>query len=212
MQQTAFTFSLYLLIVSSLIAGDRSHAPSTTRPSGVPGEIYPEKQTEGHTCGLHSMRSIYKSYHLPVENFNLRNRIGVDKSAVPFKGSTRGSIQPDLLRVLDQDGFAYEIIDIKKESVEKALIGHFNKGHYALTLIKRKQNGNLHWVVLSGLENEKYIVVDSLFPEKYTEGKQFLRKNIIGVILVEPRDSSKAEGKGKSHRKGLWEGFRSLFR
>ncbi len=200
-----------ILIASLAFGGEKYRAPTSVKPVGLPGEIYPENQIQGHTCGWHAIRSIYRSYGLKIEDYDLRLRLGVDKKSVPFLTSTKGTIHPDVLRVLDQDGFSYSSINIRQTSGLQKFHQHFESGHYALGLINRKQNNALHWIVLSGTDNYKYTVVDSLYPQEYKEDLKFLSENVQTVLLISPLDSGKEAGKGKSHRKGLFQGLKSLF-
>lgn len=209
-------FRLFLIglvaFQATAIGGDKSRAPTTAKPSGFPGKIEPEKQTESHTCGLHAMESIYRSYGLTVDDFNLRERLGVDRSTIPYATETRGTIQPDILRVLDQDGFTYTVVDLSRNDVGTTVSEHLQSGHYALTLIKRTESGILHWIVLSKVAETNFEIVDSLEPEAYFEPLDFLNTNAVGVVLVQPRDDSEEIGATKSHKTGLAEAIRSLFR
>lgn len=199
-----------LLTVSTGNCGDRSTARTEIRPHGVPGKVVPEKQTEGHTCGWHSVRSIYHSYGLVLEDYNLRERLGVDRKSVPFFTSSKGTVHPDILRVLDQDGFSYEHVAINDLEQLHKLHLHLEHGFSALVLINRRQNDALHWVVFSGMAENRYTIADSLEENLYFEDLLFLAGNVRTVLLVKPR-ADDAIGKGKSHRKGLWQGFKSLF-
>jgi ABC-type bacteriocin/lantibiotic exporter with double-glycine peptidase domain len=156
------------------------------------------------------MRALYKSYQLPVDEYNLRVRIGVDKPTVPFVNSTMGSIHPDLLRVLDQDGFKYEVVDMKNDNVHLKLANHLKSEHYAMILLKLN-NGIMHWVVVSDEKDDRYTIVDSLKKEPHKLSQSSIDKQLIGVVLIEPQPSE-GPGMGKSLRTGLWEGLKSLFR
>ena len=191
-------------------AGNRARAPISIPPQGTPGEIYPEKQVEGHTCGWHSVRSIYTSYDLETDRYMLRERLGVDAKAVPFFASTKGTVHPDILRVLDQDGFQFEHLDLKKVADLHRLHEHFEEGHYALVLINRRENQALHWVVFAGVEQGDYVVVDSLSEEKYSEDLGFLAENVQTTLLLKPSDSDQI-GTGKSHRNGVLQVLKGIF-
>ena len=202
--------AIFVATVSTLHAGDKNPAPTNVRPEGKPDIIKPERQTESHTCGLHSMRSLYKSYRLPVDDYNLRARIGVDKPAVPFIKSTKGSIHPDLLRVLDQDGFKYEVVNMKADDVHLKLINHLKTKHYAMALLKLN-NGVMHWVIVSEAKDNSYVIIDSLKTKAHKLKQTEFEKPLIGVLLIQPQKAERS-GTGKSHRTGLWEGLKSLFR
>ncbi len=207
------TYLIFLVITVSLtrsFAGDRSRAPTDVKPSETPKDILPEKQTEGHTCGWHCLRSIYTSYHLKTEEYALRERLGVDKKAVPFFASTKGTVHPDILRVLDQDGFQFEHLDLGKQGHLNRLHDHFKTGHYALVLIRLNQSNALHWVVLSGVEEGKYHVVDSLQKDPYKEDVTFIHRQVQTTLLIKPSHSDEI-GTGKAHRQGIQQGIKGLF-
>ena len=96
-----------LMVVSSAQAGDLNPSPSSVLqpPLPRPLALLAEMQTEGSTCGLHALSSVYRAHGLNGEVFRLRARLGIDIPALPFLEHTTGTLQPDLLRVLAQDGF-----------------------------------------------------------------------------------------------------------
>ncbi|CAM2007348.1 hypothetical protein [Acanthopleuribacter pedis] len=158
------------------------------KPSALPNPIQGENQTEGHTCGLHSLSAIYKSYSLDPAAADLRFRLGVDRRANPFDATTLGTVQPDILRVVHQDGFATAVLDLQDPvPARRHLQNHLESGHYALTLIRRRQSGNLHWVVISAWLDNELTVVDSLTPQPYTEPvDDFMTNHVLSVMLLQP--------------------------
>ncbi len=103
------------------------------------------------------------------EKARLRARLGTDVPLVPFLTDSKGSVQPDFFRVLKQDGFQTVAVDPKAEGSSPRIIDHLNKGHFVLTLIKRRKNGNLHWVVMTRHQQGKVTVADSLRKQVYPE-------------------------------------------
>ena len=94
---------------------------------------------------------------------NLRVRMGVDVPANPLDKTTTGTLQPDLLRVLTEDGFMFSLLDPDSPKAQATLEEHLQDGHQVIALIRRAENNNLHWVVLSGLSEDGLEVVDSLW-------------------------------------------------
>ena len=68
-------------------------------------EVAPEVQFEKHTCGLHTLRSIYQAYGLNPDAENLRVRLGVDVQANPADPTSTGTVQPDVLQVWIRTAF-----------------------------------------------------------------------------------------------------------
>ena len=81
-------------------------------PSNNPEPAIIDPQTEPHTCGLHSLRSIYRAYGLNPDEHELRERLGVDTPANPADPTSTGTLQPDISRVLAQDGFLIHALDL----------------------------------------------------------------------------------------------------
>ncbi|MBL8019931.1 MAG: hypothetical protein JNM27_09715 [Leptospirales bacterium] len=204
-----------LLILSAYansFAGNPDPSPSRHRPRDLPGPIRPVLQMEGHTCGLHSIQAIYAAYRLPVHEFDLRDRLGTDVAAFPFFDSTTGTIHPDIYRVLDQDGFAYRDANVSSESGRDDLLYHFYEGHYALTLIRRKETKTLHWVVLFGRQGKNYLVADSIGARIYLEDEAFLKNNVVSTVLIKPIGEGAFFGRFGAYCSGVVEGVLSLIR
>jgi len=152
--------------------------------------VAPEAQLEDNTCGLYTLRAIYRSYSLDPDVENLRNRLGLDVPANPMDSRSTGTLQFDLLRVLVEDGFEYSLINPTGESASKDLLRHVGIGQMAAVLIRRRESGNLHWVAVAGARGRTLKVVDSLETEPYTENTaSFLDECAISCILVNPRKS-----------------------
>ena len=151
-------------------------------------DVAPETQFESHTCGLHTIRVIYKAYGLDPDLENLRFRLGIDVPANPIELDSTGTLQPDLLRVLVQDGFDYKLLPLDDISESKeALLDHLKSGNMAAALISRRENGNMHWVAAKKVLDEKIVILDSLFPDVYEEEPfSLLRECVLSCILVEP--------------------------
>jgi hypothetical protein len=170
-------------------------------------DVGPEAQFESHTCGWHALRVIYKAYGLNPDEANLRFRLGVDVPANPLDGKSTGTLQPDLLRVLVQDGFAYERLPLDDEvKAANALEGHVQGGHMAAVLIRRRENGNMHWVAVRKGVAGQVTVLDSLFPEAYPEQSlAFVRECVLSGFLISPRHSPK-----EVDDVSLWDGSNEL--
>ncbi len=174
-------------------------------PINEPGSIIVQEQTEGHTCGYHALSSIYQAHGLDPQTMNLRFRLGVDKPAVPFDNETLGSIHPDIYRVGRQDGFVLTALEPDVEESKTKLCQHGDRGLYTLTLIRRKENGNLHWIVLGRCHGGAVDVYDSLYPEPYQENiDDYFQNNILSLITVEPSQDTQSTVTS-SHMDGIEE-------
>lgn len=158
--------------------------------------IQPETQVEGHTCGFHALSSIYKSYGMDPEAWKLRFRLGTDQPTVPGTDTT-GTLQPDMMRVLRQDGF--EVSGAKTIEAER-IRRHLEAGHSAVAVVQRSV---MHWIVLAGLDGDELTVVDSMEPEPiYTPFDTFRRK-AKNILLISPGVATNAVG--ASHLEGIGE-------
>ena len=154
-------------------------------------DVGPEAQFESDTCGLHTLRVIYKAYGLEPDDENLRVRLGVDVPTNPLDPTSTGTLQPDMLRVLTQDGFRYQPLDLTDDhSASETLRKHLSEGNMAAALIARPENKNMHWVAAYRMDGESIEILDSLFEESYTvHPKAFIKQCVLSCILVEPSNT-----------------------
>ncbi len=227
-----FAFVFWMLVF--LVTLDFPHydekyeAPAEfSPPQAVPATTSPETQTESHTCGLHTLRTIYLAHGLDPEAVRLRFRLGVDRPAVPGTGpwDTEGTLHPDMYRVLLQDGFRITEIDPQGTDAATALERHLQeKGLLAAVLIQRRETGHFHWVVLDSFspantngEEATLRVVDSLAPEPYGEPAQnYLENHVLSLLLLETASEDDTSGKEvdvwAAHQRGIAEMKRALQR
>lgn len=178
------------------------------RPTALPSAYTLEEQTEGFTCGVHALSTVYRAYGLDPEAERIRWRLGVDTKAVAWMGDSTGALHPDMLMVLYQDYFAVsELADYSRpgwDSMRRML----DTGHPMILLIKRRENGNLHWVVATrSLDDNKIEVYDPLFDEPYSETWDFLTDHIVTAWHVQPTEDGE---QAVSSIDALWGGMRSL--
>lgn len=187
--------------------GGKAGAPrSATFPQPRLADPEPILQLEDHTCGLLSLSSAYRAYGLSPEAKNLRFRLGVDRTAHPFDAESTGTLHPDLLRVLVQDGFRYHLLNPRRDDAADLLDAHLDSGNLALLLIRRRENGGLHWVLTDRLEQDALRIVDSLREDVYTEpGGEFIRDHVLSVIAVAPDGSRNEAALSDAHADGLAE-------
>lgn len=162
------------------------YAPTApgVRPATTPAEIRPEVQTEGHTCGLHSVSAIYTAYGLDPVALRLRFRLGTDRPVNTLIPDSRGTIHPDMLRVLGQDGFEAQVLMPGGDGSARRLRDHLDTGHPALALTKP---GEFHWVVIARRDGDDAVVCDSLVRGSYREPLEpYLRERVYSVLLVRP--------------------------
>lgn len=149
-----------------------------------PRPIVALKQVEPHTCGFCSMAAIYQSYGLSVEELRLRFRLGTDKPVSNFLPDTRGTIHPDMLRVLSQDGFETEVLRPSSDDSHSRLVAHLDAGYPALVLIKVV---DYHWVVAGKRQGDQLVIHDSLISAPYVkDSAAYLRDEVYSLLLVKP--------------------------
>ena len=183
-------------------AGKYEPASATPAPAPTAHTPVAERQTEPHTCGLHAMRSLYAAYDLDPDAFNLRFRLGTDAKALRVDESSTGTLHPDLYRVLQQDGFAIERLDLESPDVAARLAQHLDRDQLALALV---YHGTYHWVLLDDHEQgDQLRVIDSLTVEPYARATaDFLADDALSITLVEPGDQ--AGNTAAAHRAGVGE-------
>ncbi len=199
----ALLIGLASIVVSNVPA--KMEAPhAEQQPARTEEAAGPILQFENHTCGLLTLSAAYRVYGLsPVEE-NLRLRLGVDKPANPLDSTSTGTLHPDLLRVLVQDGFDYSLLEPPQEAT--ALRDHLDGGDVALLLIARRQNGNLHWVLTDSREDDRLRIVDSLAAEAYQEPMlEFLESCVLSIVAIKPAAAGAEANLDAAHVDGLAE-------
>jgi hypothetical protein len=196
---------LVLAVAWSVPLGD--FAPVNPVPVLVAGHspLTPIFQTEKHTCGLLALSALYRSYGISPGERRLRARLGVDRPSILVDTSSTGCIQPDIYRVISQDGFAYENTPVNDDSTTAKLQLHLASGNVALALIRRRETGNLHWVVLSKLTDGQVTLCDSLQHNLYAEPwPSFQRECLVELLFVSPRRTdSENHSVARHHYQGM---------
>ena len=189
-----------------LMGGDLSPAAHLQKPNELAGKVVGKRQIEGHTCGFHCLETIYEAHGVNPSRAGLRDRLGVDETALPFAKDSTGSLHPDIYRVAFQDGFLPEALDLENPYFEEKLHDHLDKGCLAMALFKKKDSGILHWVVLSEVSTEKVRIVDSLYLKPYWKTfAVFLEEEALSVIMFSvPKDKPRWKI-GEIHRSGVAE-------
>lgn len=212
----ALPLVLFVLLVATIhscgySSGKYYSVETTATPSPTPGTVVAEIQTEPHTCGLHSLRSLYRAYGLAPDQHNLRFRLGVDAKANPFDDESTGTLQPDLYRVLDQDGFGVHPLALDDPQSLAKLNEHLRDEHLALALVYRS---TYHWVVLdNGAEEDHLTIIDSLSSDPYSENTiTFLRDYALSVTLIQPAAPEHTAGLPATHQLGTSEMLSTLKR
>ena len=188
---TALIIVLGVLSITPIIIITRTWfiVHTDQRPTASPKDYALEEQSEGFTCGVHALSTVYKAYGLDPETERIRWRLGVDTKAIAWMGDSTGALHPDMWMVLVQDFFEIETLDLDSRYAWSSLHGSLDRGHPVVLLIKRRENGNLHWVVATrALDGNKIEIYDSLFDEPYAETPDFLTDHIITAMLVTPTD------------------------
>lgn len=182
---------------------DPVDASLTQRPSAAALMPIAETQAEPHTCGLHAMRSLYAAYGLDPDRFELRFRLGTDQPAVRADEQSTGTLHPDLYRVLTQDGFEADPVDLDDAGAVSSIVSHLDAGQLALLVVYR---GTYHWVLAAGGgEPGRVVVVDSLADEPVVMGTGELVGGALSVTLIEPADGEEPVDVADAHARGLAE-------
>jgi ABC-type bacteriocin/lantibiotic exporter with double-glycine peptidase domain len=166
--------------------------------------ITPVSQKDGYSCGFCAMKAVYRHYNLDTSR--LRARLGTDNQPIPYGlpcrdeiealldmlgVEARGTLPFDMMAVLAQDGFK-----IKTYTDLGGFFPRFRKsleaGHPALALI----DDFSHWVVLSGIDDDRIIVTDSLENKPYGLKKKKLKNRACGIILIKDRDPERTSDAG----------------
>jgi hypothetical protein len=170
--------------------GKYAPSDSSALPTALPDNVVPEVQTEPHTCGLHTLSSIYRAYGLDGEAQRLRFRLGTDKPFTNFLADSTGTIHPDMLRVLRQDGFRAQILFPSAAGASARFTGHLRRGHVAAALTKVSE---FHWVALSAADDGDsapaaiLLVCDSLHEQPYERDiAEYVEESVYSLILIEP--------------------------
>lgn len=206
------------VIVVVIRVGEKGGAPrSSETPVERVADGEPIPQLEKHTCGLLALSAAYRMYGLSPEEKNLRFRLGVDTPAQPLDSTSTGTLHPDLFRVLRQDGFVFEMIDPLSTNAIDDVAGVIGRGECVLTLIRRRESGGLHWVLVDRADGETMRVVDSLKDSPTDEASRaFLLECVLSLVAIRPseeeerarlRADSRAEARAisEAHRQGLAE-------
>lgn len=163
------------------VAIDTGPNPTAKRPVRV-------EQSLPHTCGLRAMEAAYFAYGLDPDALNIRYRLGTDYAAVPTDPTSTGTLHPDLLRVLAQDGFTTTVLDLDQPDALQQLADHLGRDQLALTVVYRS---TYHWMVLADDGPGRVWVVDSLSAEGTSHGIDgFIEDQALSIILIAPRDTS----------------------
>ncbi len=191
--------AIFLLPIAFANAGDRGLSPAPYRawPKPFPSQPTPEVQTEVHTCGFHTLSTIYKAHGLKPDLWRLRERLGTDVPLFSLDETTTGTVQADMVRVLVQDHFQVEALEPNEAGARERILGHLEEGYLAAALIHRRENGNLHWITLVGVDAEQnaFDVLDSVarageihnYKEPYED---FMENYALQILLIRPAHSS----------------------
>ena len=196
---------LALLVVTPAIVANRTWfiEHPIWRPTATSGRYQLEVQTEGFTCGLHAVSTVYRAYGLDAESEQVRRRLGVDVKALNWMPDSTGAMHPDMYMVLSQDGFAVDAIEPTLATAWEALTDHLRSGHPAILLIRRRESGGMHWVVATRAVGSEVEVYDSLLPTPIREPQDYLHECVVSVIAVRPLDEGEAGLSSiEAHRSG----------
>jgi ABC-type bacteriocin/lantibiotic exporter with double-glycine peptidase domain len=206
-----FLILYWVLSFWSLDAGDWAPSPELQWLASTPKEVVPLVQDDDFSCGFLALSAIYESYGLDPKKARLRERLGTSVPAIPFLSSTTGTLQPDLFRVLQQDGFAAEPFHPSAKEGLGELLNHLQSGYTALALVTTKRAGGFHWVVLTDFEKGSLQIADSLVEGLHWRTLQEFRgPQFVQAILLKPGNPDPNGPLAGAHYVGGRELFRSL--
>jgi len=199
-------------IAKGHVSGKYGPSEAVRQPNARAVALVAETQTEPHTCGMHTLRSAYRAYGLSPDDFDLRFRLGVDVAAVPGDKTSTGTLPPDMLRVIAQDGFGYEIARsaiYDGQAAEHAnelrrLREHLNRGHVALMLVELP-GGGLHWVGADRLAGGKFCIADSLGEMTGQRDSAALLADTLSIVKIRPSANGAAVTRAAAHSDGVRE-------
>lgn len=200
------TIACWVAMVGTAHAGDYGPAPDPIPPAAKPAPLVPKVQTDDFSCGFLALAAIYESYGINPRVARLRARLGTDVPAIAFVQDSTGTLQPDLLRVLKQDGFRVEIADAKSAEGIRSIREHLEGGQYALALTTTDPEGGLHWIALAGFENGEVVIGDSL--QRGLQREDFINfaaGPFQRAILLNPGTPDPETAYGRDHFVGMSE-------
>ncbi|HMO50110.1 MAG TPA: hypothetical protein PKE26_05255 [Kiritimatiellia bacterium] len=133
-------------------------------------------QLDHYTCGYCTARTIYRFYNLRPRDYGLRHYLGVDHQILPdsmpfrehvqgwmnqMEVDTLGVLPMDIFAVLYWDGFDTAVLADAFDGYSEELNQHLKRGHPAIGMALPPSGGQLHWVVISGMDDRGISVLDS---------------------------------------------------
>ncbi|MGJ8725675.1 MAG: hypothetical protein ACSHYB_14035 [Roseibacillus sp.] len=195
-------------LTAKITAGDWSPSPVTQWLVQTPKPITPKVQEDDFSCGFLALSSIYQSYGLDAEQARLRERLGTNIPAIPFIKSSNGTLQPDLFRVLKQDGFRVETLNPKNPMEIQLLKDHLQGPHYALALVSTARAGGLHWIVFTDFDDTSgaVTIADSLQSNLQEQPlSELVDTTLIRALLLQPGSPDPNGSYGAAHWIGTQE-------
>ena len=114
-----------------------------------------------------------------------------------------GTLHPDLYRVLAQDGFVIEPLDLEDADAAASLQDHLARQQLALAVVYRS---TYHWVLLGPAEQAGELVVyDSLHPEPVHQPIDVFLGDVLSITLVQPSGGDAENPDSTAHAAGLAE-------
>jgi hypothetical protein len=94
-------------------------------------------------------------------------------------------------------------------------MAHLKGTNTAALLIRRRENGHLHWVAATGINDGKVTIIDSLREAAcFEEPRAFLDECVVSCILVRPSGTTPAAQRllNAAHAEGTVEMMKTLAR
>lgn len=175
--------------LARMAGGKYDGVANHTGPNATADRPVRVEQTLPHTCGLRAMEAAYTAYGLAPDAMDLRYRLGTDFAAVPVDPESTGTLHPDLLRVLAQDGFATTVVDLDAIDAAHQVADHLADGQLALAVVYRS---TYHWVLLAQGDTASTLwLVDSLAEDRAEHDiAEYVENETLSVVLIGPRPAS----------------------
>lgn len=154
-------------------------------------EVGDKAQFQDCTSGLHALNRVYSHYGQKTEKRILGKRMGIDpQDKEAERNKYRACLHPDLIRMLTEDSLYFEslCLDQNLRKSIKSLKRKLHNGGIAMVLIRRRENGNMHWVTAQKAPLEKLMLHDCLSSKTYTVcAYKFIRECVLSCFFIRPK-------------------------
>jgi len=171
------------------------------KPEKIRLKVETTQQTDGHNCGAHALMALLKYHGWEVRLREIKEALGSDHHAIPpipgrkkmerlldqYDWDTKGTLPFDLFFVMWNYRLTTRLLPLFPEKLKTALRKELSQNRPVLGMT---WNGAyLHWLVISGVDEDGAWVADSLDADRtYRMDWEDLDKDLIGAIAAIPKD------------------------